>query len=56
MDMEVSINGEVPPDGWFILENRIKFDDLGGTSILGNLHIVGVDTLLLRSGYNSWIT
>jgi hypothetical protein len=48
--------GRCPPDGWFILENRIKIDDLGGTPILGNLHIVEVDTLLLRSGYNSWIT
>ena len=28
----------VPPDGWFIRENRIKMDDFGGTPILGNTH------------------
>ena len=27
--MEVSINGVVPPNGWFIMENPIKMDDLG---------------------------
>ena len=34
-----SYNG-VPQNGWFIREKLIKMDDLGGTPILGNLHIV----------------
>ena len=30
VDMEVSINGrKVPKNGWFIVENPIKRDDLG---------------------------
>ena len=29
----------VPKNGWFIMENLIKMDDLGGnTSIFGNIH------------------
>ena len=28
----------VPQNGWFIIENLIKMDDLGGTTILGNPH------------------
>ena len=29
----------VPQNGWFIMEDLIKMDDLGGTTIFGNIHI-----------------
>ena len=29
----------VPQNGWLIMENPIKMDDLGGTTIFGNMHI-----------------
>ena len=28
----------VPQNGWFILENPNKMDNLGGTTIFGNIH------------------
>ena len=39
LDMGVSIVMGVPQNGWFIVENLLKIDDLGVTPISGNLHI-----------------
>jgi len=35
-----SINGELPQNGWFIMENPVKMDDLGVHPISGNPHLV----------------
>ena len=32
----------VPQNGWFIMENLIKMDDLGGTTIFGNIHVLPI--------------
>ena len=33
------IQGRVPQNGWFLMENPIEMDDLGGTPIFGNIHM-----------------
>ena len=37
--MGASIDGAIQ-NGWFIMEHPIKMNDLGGTPISGNLHMI----------------
>ena len=33
-------NVGVSRNGWFRMEHPVKMDDLGGTTIFGNIHVV----------------
>ena len=41
-DRKINVGGPsmgVPQNGWFVRENTIEMDDLGGTPIYGNPHV-----------------
>ena len=51
--MGVSKNRETPQNGWLIMENPIKMDDLGGKpSIFGNIHISPTWIFLISSTFH----
>ena len=45
-DMGVSIVMGVLKNGWFIIENPMNMDDDWGSPILGNTHILGIQSVI----------
>ena len=37
-----------PENGWFMMENSIKMDDFGGTTIFGNIHMYTINIVKVR--------